>query len=109
MQGEVKCEGKVSVGALPWEVSERLAQFAGNWLVYAPEENAIIVRHVPPVICPPTTALACELITMLDSIPAEYREAMPGGALCINEQGGPVMRLAVQDGEVRIQWPRQNQ
>ena len=109
MQVEVVCEGKVGVGSLPWEVSERLAQFAGNWLVYAPEEDAIIVRHVPPVICPATTALACELITMLDSIPAEYREGMPGGDLCISERGGLIMRLAVREGEVRVQWPRQNQ
>ncbi len=106
MQGELECVGMVRVGSLPWEVSERLAQFTGNWLEFAPEQNAIIVRHVQPIGCPALSAVPCELIALIDSIPPELRESMPGGAFYLRTQNGPVLRLVVERGDVRIEWPR---
>jgi hypothetical protein len=105
MQGELECEGRVRFGNLPWDISERLAQFSGNWLEYAPEENAIIVRHVQPVGCPAVSAVPCELISIMDSIPLELRDSMPGGTLYVKDRSGQLLRLLVTRGEVRIQWP----
>ncbi len=106
MQGELECIGMVRVGSLPWEVSERLAQFTGNWLEFVPEQNAIIVRHVQPLGCPALSAVPCELIALIDSIPSELRASIPGGALYLRSQNGPVLRLVVERGDVRIEWPR---
>jgi hypothetical protein len=108
MKGELECEGSVKLGPLPWEISERLAQFSGNWLEFAPAENAIIVRKSLPVGCPPTTAVSCELITMIESLPAELREAIPGGEIFVRASGGRIMRFAVGRGEIRIQWPTED-
>jgi hypothetical protein len=105
MQGELECEGKIRFGSLPWDVSERLAQFTGNWLEFAPEENAIIVRHVQPVGCPAMSGVPCELISMIDAVPSGHRESMPGGALYVKDRSGQVLRIVVERGEVRIQWP----
>ncbi len=105
MQGGLECEGKVRFGPLPWELSERLTQFSGNWLAYAPEENAIIVRHAQLEGCPALFAVPCELISLIDSIPSEQRDAMPGGTLLVRDRQGRVVRLTVERGEVRIQWP----
>ncbi len=105
MQGELECEGKVRFGSLPWDLSERLAQFSGNWLEYAPDENAIVVRHVQPVGCPAMSGVPCELISMMDALPSEYRESMPGGALYVKDRSGQMLRIVVERGEVRIQWP----
>ena len=38
--------------AINQPLSERLAQFAGNWLQYAPGENAVVVRQPQPAGCP---------------------------------------------------------
>jgi hypothetical protein len=105
MQGELECEGKIRFGSLPWDVSERLAQFTGNWLEFAPEENAIIVRHVQPVGCPAMSGVPCELISMIDAVPPDHREKMPGGALYVKDRSGQILRIVVERGEVRIQWP----
>lgn len=106
MQTEIECEGKIKCGSLPWEVSERLAQLSGNWLEFSPEEGAILVRHVQPVGCPPMSGVPCELISILDSIPSEHREKMPGGTLFVRDKHGQVLRLLVKGGELLIQWPR---
>jgi hypothetical protein len=106
MQREIECEGKVKCGSLPWEVSERLAQLTGNWLEFSPEEDAIIVRHVQPAGCPAMSGVPCELISILDSIPSDHREKMPGGTLFVRDKSGQVLRLLVKGGELLIQWPR---
>jgi hypothetical protein len=108
MQGEFECEGSVRLTSLPWEISERLAQFSGNWLEYSPSENAIVVRKSLPVGCPATTAVSCELITMLESLPIEVRQAMPGGEIFVRSAGGRIMRFGVEKGEIRIQWPTED-
>lgn len=108
MQGELVCEGKIRFGPLPWETSERLAQFSGNWLQYAPEENALVVRKPLPSSCPAFTAVPCELISLIYSIPAELRDSMPGGCLYIKDGRGDVVRIVVERGDVRVQWPRED-
>jgi len=105
MQLEVECEGKIKCGSLPWEVSERLAQLSGNWLEFSPEDDAIVVRHVQPVGCPAMSGVPCELISILDSIPSDHREKMPGGTLFVRDKNGQVLRLLVKGGELLIQWP----
>jgi hypothetical protein len=105
MQFEIECEVKIRCGSLPWEVSERLAQLSGNWLEFSPEEGAIVVRHVQPVGCPAMSGVPCELISILDSIPSDHREKMPGGTLYVRDKNGQVLRLLVKGGELLIQWP----
>jgi hypothetical protein len=105
MQGKPECNGRVEVGLLPEGVVARLAQFPGNWLEFAPEESAIVVRHVQPGGCPAISAVPCELISMIDCIPGEQRQAMPGGELFVKDAAGQTLRLLVEQGDVRIQWP----
>jgi len=108
MQGELACEGKIRFGPVPWETSELLAQFSGNWLQYAPGENAIVVRQPQTIGCPAFTAVPCELISLIYSIPLELREAMPGGRLYIRDRQGDVVRVVVERGEIRVQWPHKD-
>lgn len=108
MNIELECEGQVKLGPLPWDLSERLAQFSGNWLEFSPKEYAIIARKSLPVGCPATTAVSCELISMIESLTPELREAMPGGEFYVRARGGRIMRFAVEKGEIRIQWPSED-
>jgi hypothetical protein len=103
--GEFECEGKIKFGPLPWDTSERLAQFSGNWLQYAPGENAIVARTPHPIGCPGIAAIPCELMSMVGSIAPELRSAMPGGTMYLRENGGDVLKLVVEKGELRVQWP----
>ena len=105
MQGALECEGTIRFGSLPWEISERLTGIAGNWLRYSPEHNALVVNHDIPIGCPAMTGVCCELISFIDTVPVEYRTAMPGGTLVVRGQAGPILRLVAVKGEVRIQWP----
>ncbi len=105
MHLETECEGKIRCGPLPWEVSERLAQLSGNWLEFSPEEDAIVIRHVQPAGCPAMSGVPCELISILDSMPSEHRERMPGGTMFVKDRNGQVLRIVVERGELRIQWP----
>ncbi|HYK89040.1 MAG TPA: hypothetical protein VE398_09730 [Acidobacteriota bacterium] len=106
MQVVLEYQGQIRLGSLPWEISERLAQLRSNWLEFIPKTSAIIVRQAQPAGCPALTGIACELISIIDSIPPELREAMPGGELALRDSSGPVLQLAVTRGEVRIKWPR---
>ncbi len=105
MHPDLDCEGSILLGPLPWEISERLAQFAGNWLEFSTKDNAIVVRKTLPLGCPATTAVSCELITMIGSLPAEIRLAAPGGEIFVRSENSRIMRFSVQQGEIRIQWP----
>ncbi len=108
MQGEQECEGTIKFGPLPWDISEKLAQFIGNWLEFAPQENALVARKSEPIGCPAISGVPCEIINMIDSLPAAQRQAMPGGVFYVKDHGGQIMRVLVEKGEVRIQWPYQD-
>jgi hypothetical protein len=82
-----------------------LSQIAGNWLEFDPEESAIAVRRALPGGCPALAGVPCELIGLIDSIPQKQRDSMPGGVLFIEDGKGQIVRLVVEHGEVRIQWP----
>ncbi len=108
MNIELECEGQVKLGPLPWDLSERLAQYSGNWLEFSPRECAIVARKSLPVGCPATTAVSCELITMIETLTPELRQAMPGGEFFVRAHSGRIMRFAVEKGEIRIQWPSED-
>jgi hypothetical protein len=101
-----ECEGKIKLGPIPWEISERLAQTTANWLEFVAKENAIVIKETHLEGCPVLTGIPCELINLLGAIPPEHRENMPGGELYLRDANGQMLRLQVENGEVRIQWPR---
>ncbi len=106
--GELQCEGQIRFGPVPWDVSERLAQFPGNWLQYSPGDSAVVVRRPQPAGCPAYTAVPCELISLLFSIPSELRAFVPGGCLTIRDSRDDVMRIVVDHGEVHLQWAQKD-
>jgi len=105
MQSDLECQGKIALGRLPEEAVKRLSRFAGNWLEFDPSDSAVVVRHVQPTGCPAMSGIPCELITLLDYLPAEVRDTVPGGELFIvGRETEQLVRLRVERGEVRIQW-----
>ena len=108
MQGELVCEGKIRLAPSRGKQSQRVAQFSRNWLQYAPGENALVARQPQPSGCPAFTAVPCELISLIYSIPSELRNSMPGGCLYIKDRQGDVVRVVVERGEVRVQWPNRD-
>ncbi len=107
METLMECQGQIRFGEVPWEVAERLAQFRGNWLEFLSGSNAVVFRGVRPPGCPPVTAIPCELISLIDSIPPEFRECMPGGELCLKDVNGRILRVEVRQGQIRIKWPQE--
>jgi hypothetical protein len=106
MQDTPQCEGKIKLGPLPWEISERLAQVSANWLEFVPEDNSIVVKDAKVEGCPALTGIPCDIITILGSIPADIREKVPGGEVYFKDPHGQPLRLLVAKGEVCVQWPR---
>ena len=107
MQSILECCGQIRLGSLPWEISERLAQFRGSWFEFIPETSALTFRQAEWNGCPAFTGIPCELIALIDSIPPECREAMPGGELSLRDEGNRILKLAVKQGEVHIRWHQQ--
>jgi len=103
-----ECSGEIAVGALGEETQRRLAELGGEWLDVAIEARKIVVRHVQPGGAPALAAVPAELISILDSLTAEERERVAGGTLLVRDRAGVVMRLVVERGEIRIQWPRED-
>jgi hypothetical protein len=86
----------------------RLTAFTGEWLEYSPEEEAVVVRHIQPGGSPALTAVPAELIAMLDLLGPDEREEAVGGTLVVRERDRLVLRLMVERGEIRIQWPHED-
>ncbi|KAB2964264.1 MAG: hypothetical protein F9K16_04730 [Thermoanaerobaculia bacterium] len=105
---ELECRGRVRLGEIAPASRRRLAGFTGEWLEYSPEEEAIVVRHVQPGGSPALAAVPAELIAMLDLLGADEREESAGGTLVVRERDRLVLRLNVERGEIRIQWPRED-
>ncbi len=108
MHVELECEGEVRLGPLGRETAERLGSFAGEWLEYAADRNALVVRHVQPGGSPALAAVPAELITILDSIPPAEREAIAGGTFFIRSRNVRILRLVVDRNGLRIEWPHQD-
>ena len=105
---ELECRGRVRVGGIGAASRRRLAGFAGEWLEYSPDEEALVVRHVQPGGSPALAAVPAELIAMLDLLEADERDEGAGGTLVVRERDRLVLRLMVERGEIRIQWPRED-
>lgn len=103
-----ECEGEVAVGELGSASRARLAQFAGDWLEFEPKSGRIIVRHVQAGGAPALSAVPAELMAMLEALEPEERERLRGGTLVVRDRDGVLLRLVVEPGEVRIQWPRED-
>jgi len=108
VHAELECEGEIRLGTVSRELAERLGAISGEWLEFAPDKSALVVRHVQPGGEPALIAVPAELIAFLDSIPPAERESMPGGALFIRDRAHRLVRLLVFGGELRVQWPRQD-
>lgn len=105
---ELECRGRVRLGEIAAASRRRLAAFTGEWLEYSPEEEALVVRHVQPGGSPALAAVPAELIAMLDLLDADEREEAAGGTLVVRDRDRLVLRLMVERGEIRIQWPRED-
>lgn len=103
-----ECSGEIVVGALAAETRERLAELGGEWLEYDPRSGKVVVRHVQPGGTPALSAIPAELIAIFESMDTEERERMAGGTLLVRDRTGVVLRLVVEAGEIRIQWPRED-
>jgi hypothetical protein len=101
------CFGRVDLGPLPQEVTDRLSRIPGEWLEFDPPTGAIVVRHVEPSTSHHLPAVACELVRLFSEIPAEHHEGIPGGAFFVHteEEKGQLIRLRVEPGgAIHIRW-----
>lgn len=105
-----ECAGEVALGTLGRETEARLGGLAGEWLDVAGGDagRRIVVRHVQPGGAPAPSAVPAELIAILDALAPAEREAVGGGVLTVRDRTGVLMRLVVERGEIRIQWPRED-
>jgi hypothetical protein len=103
-----ECEGEVALGELGTASRSRLAELAGDWLEFEPRSGRIVVRHVQPGGAPALSAVPAELMAMLDALEPGERERLRGGTFVVRDRDGVLLRLLVEPGEVRIQWPRED-
>jgi len=104
-----ECSGEIAVGELGPATRERLAQLGGEWLEYDPRAaGRVVVRHVQPGGAPAVQAVPAELIAILETLAPDERERVRGGTLVVRDRTGVALRLAVDAGEIRIQWPRED-
>lgn len=105
---ELDCTGEVELGSLSPETIERLSALGGEWLELSPDESKLTLCHVQPGGTPTLSALPAELIAFLDALTPEERDAVPGGTLMVRDRSGTVVRLVVAQGEIHVQWPRED-
>ena len=105
---EFECVGKVRLGRVCQATASRLARLGGEWLEFSPEEEAVVVRHVQPGGSPAPSAVPSELIAILEMLSPGERESMVGGTFLVRDRAGLLMRIVVEVGEVRVQWPRED-
>jgi hypothetical protein len=105
---ELECTGEVLLGPLSPPTIERLADLGGDWLELASEEAKLVSCHVQPGGSPTLAALPAELIAFLDALSPDERDAIPGGTLTVRDRAGSVVRLVVAQGEIHVQWPRED-
>jgi hypothetical protein len=105
---ELECEGRIRLASLLPGTAERLATIAGEWLEFSPEERALLVRHVQPGGRPAICAVPAELVELLGALSPAEREAISGGELLVHDRTGVVLRLRVERGDLRVEWPRED-
>lgn len=105
---EFECVGEVKLARPDPATEATLSAFAGEWLEYAPEASAIVVRHVQPGGAPALSAVPAELVALLDLLPRADRERLPGGALLLRDRQGLLLRLTVDRDGIRVHWPRED-
>jgi hypothetical protein len=105
---ELECSGEIRLGPLSPDTVARLADLGGEWLELCPEDERLVLCHVQPGGAPTLSALPAELIAFLDALAPEERDAMPGGTLVVRDRTGSVVRLVVTQGEIHVQWPRED-
>jgi hypothetical protein len=103
-----ECGGEIAVGELSPATRERLAQLGGEWLEYDAPAGRVVVRHVQPGGAPALQAVPAEAIAILEALAPEERERVRGGTLVVRDRTGVALRLVIDAGEVRIQWPRED-
>lgn len=102
------CTGEIVFGDLSPETVRRLAGMGGDWLEFDPSGGRVVVRHVQPEGAPAISAVPAELIAMLAALAPEERERVRGGELVVRDRPGVALRLVVEAGEIRVQWPRED-
>ncbi len=105
---ELDCTGEVLLGPLSPSTLALLAGLGGEWLELGPQGRKLLPCHVQPGGTPTLAALPAELIALLDAMTPEERAAMPGGTLVVRDRAGSVVRLLVVQGEIHVQWPRED-
>lgn len=103
-----ECSGEIALGGLGASTRSLLEAFSGDWLELDSKADRIVVRHVQPEGAPALSAVPAELIAMLELLEPEERERLRGGTLVVRDRGGVQLRLVVEPGEIRIQWPRED-
>jgi len=103
-----ECAGEVRVGELGSTTRDRLLELGGEWLELDARLGRIVVRHVQPGGAPALSAVPAELIAILEAMTPDERERVGGGTLEVRDRTGVVMRLVVDAGEIRVQWPRED-
>jgi len=103
-----ECSGEIDLGEVGAESRRRLSAFAGEWLEFDGAAGRIVVRHVQPGGTPALSAVPAELIAMLEALAPDERERVRGGAFVVRDRAGVLLRLVVDPGEVRIEWPKED-
>jgi hypothetical protein len=101
------CIGRVELGPIPEDLSERLCAVPGEWLEYDPPSGAVVVRHVEPTASRHLPAIVHELVRIFAEIPPELHSTIPGGDLFVHtaDERGQLVRVRVEPGgAIRIQW-----
>jgi hypothetical protein len=102
------CTGEIALGELAPATVRRLAELGGDWLEFDPRGGRVVVRHVQPEGAPAISAVPAELIAILAALAPEERQRVRGGTLVVRERPGVALRLSVEAGEIRVQWPRED-
>lgn len=106
MRTHLGCTGRIELGKLGQETQKRLDKIPATWLEFAPEANALVVRHVQPDDIPAMREIAGELFDFLTAIPEQERKKILGGALYyLDDQTGQSVRIKVWEGAfVTVAW-----
>lgn len=104
----IECSGEIDLGEVGAESRKRLSGFTGEWLEFDGASGRIVVRHVQPGGTPALSAVPAELIALLEALAPGERERVRGGAFVVRDRAGVLLRLVVEPGAVRVEWPKED-